>query len=401
MDLFITKEGQSFTFEKIKQIKNLNLDFSCNPSEIKFLGLNPNCEASYFIGVDWLKVNEAIIQVDPKIQRLDFMAMFLECLNTPYLNQKLREIYFIDFKNPQIEIDSISCDITPLLIIHFLNIVKKISNKGLKKDYIRVEENISKIKGKIKFSQQFKYNISRGRLNKNYCNYQEYSVDCLENQLLKKTLLFSGSYINKFYPNKQLQLNLHLCLSAFELVSDNVDAVMIKQVHINPVYKEYAEALTLAKLIMKRFAYSMSETTKCSQKKTPPFWIDMSLLFEIYVLGKLKEAFGSKLHYQVDGKYGVVDFIDNEKKIVIDAKYKLIYNENKFDIDNIRQVSAYARDKGIRNKLKASENELLPCCIIYPNKSKEPNFANRNLLEEKIEQFEKFWKIGICLPYVG
>jgi 5-methylcytosine-specific restriction endonuclease McrBC regulatory subunit McrC len=399
MIVFNTKEHNSFSDEEIEQLKELKLDFAYSQDEVKHLGLSPNMLTSYFIGVDWLKVNEVVIKVNPKISNLDFMSMFLECLNTPYLSKKLNDIYHIDLDSPQIEIDSVPFDITPMLIVHFLGVVRNLASKGLKKNYIRVEENLqSKVKGKIKFSNHFKSNIARGRYDKNYCNYQEYSANCLENQILKKTLLFAGSYINKYYPNKKTQTSYNFCMSAFDLISDDIDAIMIKRIRINPVYKEYAEALKLAKLILKRFAYSISETTNQEKKKTPPFWVDMSLLFELYVLGKLKESYGSQIQYQVNGKYGSVDFIKKDEKIVIDTKYKLIYNNSKYDIDNIRQISAYARDKSIRKKINVLPDELLNCCVIYPNFDKPTDFINRSLLEEEIGQFEKFWKIGIQLP---
>jgi 5-methylcytosine-specific restriction enzyme subunit McrC len=197
-----------------------------------------------------------------------------------------------------------------------------------------------------------------------------------------------------------MQTIYNYCISSFEGVSADVEAIMVKRIKINPLFKEYAEALELAKLILKRFAYSISETKKHDKKKTPPFWIDMSLLFELYVLGKLKDVYGNNIKYQINGKYGSVDFIKTDDKTVIDTKYKMIYNNSKYDIENIRQVSAYARDRGIRNKLNASQTEILNCCIIYPNIDKQENFNNRTLLEEEVQQFEKFWKIGIRLPMI-
>ena len=398
MRIFQTIEHRSFSVEELESIKELNLNFSCNEGEVKYIGLNPNLQTSYFIGIDWLKVNHSIIQVNPKIKNLDFMSMFLECLNSPNLNKEISRIYKIDLDNPKVEIDSIPFEITPMLIIHFLSVMRNLASKGLKRNFIRVEENLqSKVKGKIKFSQHFKYNISKGRFDKNYCNYQEYSVDCLENQLLKKTLQFCGSYLSKYYKKKEALSTFNYCISAFDLVSDDIDAIMVKKVRINPVYKEYAQALKLAKLILRRFGYSISQTTQLA-KTTPPFWIDMSLLFEIYVYGKLKKEFGSVIKYQQKGKYGNTDFLKLDEKIVIDTKYKLLYNDPFYEIENIRQISGYARDVNIRKKLNAGENELLPCCIIYPDPNSPTDFHNRSILDIKIDQFEKFWKIGIRLP---
>ena len=151
MPVFETVEHQSFESSEIQDIKNLKLDFSFLEGEIKYLGLNPNICTSYFVGVDWLKTGEHAIKVDPKIKGLDVMLMFQECMHTPYLNNVLGNIYHIDLDNPAIGVSNKSFDITPMLLIHFLSVLKQIVAKGLKKDYIREEENLaSKIKGKTK-----------------------------------------------------------------------------------------------------------------------------------------------------------------------------------------------------------------------------------------------------------
>lgn len=400
MKVYDIKEHRFFEDTELVEIKKFDLDFSSSDTEVKYLGLNRNIQASYYIGIDWLKEGEAAIKVNPKVKGLDVMKMFLECLNTPYLNRELEKIYHIDLDNPTIKIENNPFDITPMLIIHFISVLKNLVSKGLKKDYITREENLnSKVKGKIKFSQHLKKNIAKGRYDRNYCRYQDYSIDCVENQLLKKTLRFSISYLSRFYKEKTAFVAANYCMSAFEDVSDDIEAFMIKKVRVNPLFKEYAEAFKLAKMILRKFAYSMSETSKLETKKTPPYWIDMSLLFEIYVYGKLREEYGSTIQYQAKGKYGNTDFLKKDEKIVIDTKYKLIYNIERYEIENIRQISGYARDIGIRDKLKAKNDELLPCCIIYPNQLSPSDFSNRGLLtEEPIQQFEKFWKIGIALP---
>ncbi|MBK6771285.1 MAG: hypothetical protein IPG78_03920 [Ignavibacteria bacterium] len=62
-------------------------------------------------------------------------------------------------------------------------------------------------------------------------------------------------------------------------------------------------------------------------------------------------------------------------KMVIDAKYKTIYQEG-LNNEDIRQVSGYARLKEVYKefypekfypKFKNSENDLIDCLIIYPD----------------------------------
>ncbi len=398
--LYSIREHKIFSGYEAEEIKELHLDFSFRKGDVNFLGLSPNLQTGYYIGVDWLKEGEAAIQVNPKIQGLDYITMFMECFKAPEISDELFKIYKIHIDKPAIEIDSNHFEITPLLIIHFLNIMKSLVRKGLKKDYIRKEENLnSKFKGKLLFNQHLKNNIIKNRYDRNYCGYQNYSIDCLENRILKKTLQFVYVYINKYYKQKELLSNLNYCYSAFEYVSEEVEITEIKKIKINPLFKEYAEALRLAKMILKRFSYSINEVNKDFNDKVPPFWIDMSLLFECYVLGKLKEKFGSSIKYQAQGKYGAPDFLELKDKIILDTKYKLIYNDEKYEIENIRQISGYARDKGILKKLNVeNDNIVVDCVIIYPNADSKNNFTERQIKEGPIKQFQKFYKIGIRLP---
>jgi 5-methylcytosine-specific restriction endonuclease McrBC regulatory subunit McrC len=148
-----------------------NLEFSKqNPKihEIVNLGLsyfNNELCASYYIGIDWIKTKDEqqdytkSLVVHPKIKNLDYVRMFVHCLKHPEIAKFLKDSYHLDFKRPLIKLETANWKLTPFMIVHFLSLVDKITKQGLKKNYIVVEENLnSKIKGKIKFSQQLKKN---------------------------------------------------------------------------------------------------------------------------------------------------------------------------------------------------------------------------------------------------
>lgn len=368
--------------------------------------------SSYYIGIDWIKENESYIAVEPKIENLDYVKMFVHCLHHSEISKFIKDVYHVDFEKPQIETQNANWDLTPFLVVHFLSLVETITKHGLKSNYIFREENLnSKIKGKIIFSQHLKKNIVSKREDRIYCHFQEYSTDCLENRLLKKALLFVQSYTAKHLDKEKYKLlfqKQNRLLSAFNNISENISYSEIKRIKINALYKEYVEAIDLAKQILKRFGYSYKNTDKTDEKKLPPFWIDMSKLFELYVYSLLKDAYGSKIIYQLseDGKrqtrghYGDIDFMKLDDKILIDTKYKEIYTQDgKYDIDNIRQLSGYARDRKILEKLNiTSDNEVVDCVIIYPDKAANDNFKNRELKEKNIKQFTKFYKCGVKLP---
>jgi 5-methylcytosine-specific restriction enzyme subunit McrC len=113
--------------------------------------------ASYYIGIDWIKEKESYIAVEPKIENLDYVKMFVHCLHHSEISKFIKDVYHIDFQKPQIEPQNANWDLTPFLVVHFLSLVEIITKQGLKSNYIIRDENLnSKIKGKILFSQQLK-----------------------------------------------------------------------------------------------------------------------------------------------------------------------------------------------------------------------------------------------------
>lgn len=406
---FIIEEQECFCSTEKQNIKALQLDFEKRENEVKFLGLNPfDYSVSYYIGIDWLKENDSYIVVKPKITDLDYLRMFMSCLQHSDIYNYLKDIYHIDFTRSAITLDTEDWELTPFLIVHYLFLLEKITKQGLKKNYICKEENLNgKIKGKILFSKQLKKNILSKREDRSFCRYQDYSVDCPENKILKKALVFIKDYSYSFekkYP--ELSLKKSRLLAHFDQISDDITTNEIKQIKLNPIYKDYFEAIRIAKLILQRFGYSYSNINKTKENQLPPFWIDMSRLFELFVYIKLKDAYPQvKMDYQAHGKYGFVDFLDRSNKIIIDTKYKLCYAKEQYVGDDIRQLSGYARDIGILKKLgyKSEEEQnttVVGCVIIAPDKISNDHFVGRELInaDNRITQFAKFYWSGIRLP---
>lgn len=96
-------------------------------------------------------------------------------------------------------------------------------------------------------------------------------------------------------------------LSKFDYVSDDININSIVQIRSNKLYREYAEAIRLAKVILKHFDYSLSNV-EATENKVTPFVLDMSLLYEHYVYGLLHEAYREKISYQYRGETGLPDF---------------------------------------------------------------------------------------------
>ena len=150
-------------------------------------------------------------------------------------------------------------------------------------------------------------------------------------------------------------------------------------------------------MILRRFDYSLQNASK-TQESAPPFCIDMARLFELYVLNLLGSQ-SNNICFQFSGYSGYTDYLKIDEQIIIDSKYKLNY---RYDSNDIRQLSGYARDKRILEQLKILDEREIKCLIIYPNENGYSKLP-KSLIQasEPIPQFRNFFKISIKLPIIN
>jgi len=364
---------------------------------------------SYFIGLDWIETNKSAIYVASKLnnesKEIDFTSMLFSSLQHDSVSNNLEELFEVKLDKPVIEISQRQDILTPFLVVEFLSLLKKIVKKGLKKSYYRVEQNLqSRVKGKVLVAKTIKKNLVTNKSLYTYCRFDEFGVNNKENRLLKKALLFVKRYLptyGQLANHNDLQNTFNYINPAFTLVSDNIEVSEIKQTKTNVFYKEYEQALYLGKLILKRFGYNISNTVK-EKVKSPPFWIDMSKLFELYVLGLLKDRFYNNVKFQYKYCGNELDYLLNSEhyQMVIDAKYKLKYLTGKHDED-IRQVSGYARLKNVYKALKKEQGQIIDCLIIHPDQDNGlENLDEIDLKQTQIDQYYDVYKLGVKLPLV-
>ena len=351
---------------------------------------------SYYIGAFWLD-NEYTknIIINPKIDNIDFMNMFSKCLSYSNIVKGFNEIYSINFEEPPINYkgDVLIKGLDALTSIHFLRMLELELNNGLKRNFIRKKENLnSKIKGKIDFSNHIKKNIVTARDDRVYCSYFDYDINCLENRILKRALKICNSNIGLIY-------NFFNSMSFFSEVSDELHFYELNNIRLNPLYKKYKLLIKLAINIIKLRRYKDSN----KENSAPPFYIDMSLLFEKYVYALLMDSLKGKAKILYQKSYSWYklkpDFIikSNEYNYIADSKYKNIYDNN-INIEDIRQLSGYGRVENIIKEFTNDNNNYVPSClIIYPSE----NSNNTNIDFEKREEIKglvKFKKLAIKLP---
>ena len=374
-----------------------------------------NIEASYFVGVDWIVENELPIYIQPKLNKdkseVNYLKMLFDALQEPENFNHLDHLCEINFVKPTIKIDQTQDLLSPLLVIQYLQLLRRIVQKGLKKSYYPVVKNLNaRVKGKILVNATIKNNHAKNKMLYSYCKYDEFGINTIENKVLKKALMFSQKVIQNIngIDPEQLQGLFNYIQPAFYSVDEEVEIEELKTIKPNPLYKEYQQALKLAKFILKRYGYTIS-TVQPIEIQTPPFWIDMSKLFELYVFAKLKELFPLKgeVEYHIKTNRQELDFIINSKDkrclMVVDAKYKPQYKDGNISKDDIRQVSGYARMKSIYKELGMEDkhNEVIDCLVIYSDqKADRKDFVNDNFNFTPENNYVKFYKIGIELPIV-
>lgn len=211
-----------------------------------------------------------------------------------------------------------------------------------------------------------------------------------------KRISFLSSYVDNhsilFKANQQDVRNLiSYCRPAFELIGEEVEMYQLKHLKANPFFKEYKEAIKTGQYILKRFAYNITHTTE-QKVETPPFWIDMPRLFELYVYHQLLKANPERkdhLHYQFSTYGNALDLLIAAEKgsIVVDMKYKLHYKHGHIHED-IRQVSGYARLNTVRKECKITDDSNINCLIIYPK------VDDADLVDYSLDSISELLKIG-------
>jgi len=392
------------------------IKFEGNPNDYmgvpKYLGIDQNHCASYYIGASWLVQNELAVIVLPKLENIDFIKMFLAALEVDTENESdyFSKCYGIQFDEPLIETDERLNQLTPLLVLHYISLLERLVKHGLKKDYVVREENLkSKVKGRILFSKHLQKNVFQQREDRVFCQFQEYTDDIPENRLLKKALLFAERVINNYsslrkqiettdLPNRMAKINV-----AFQHISDDIEVWQVKKLSSNKLFKEHGQAVKVAKMLLRRFQYSI-DNANFERHTTPPFWIDMARLYEMWVYSKLVKASTNKVLFQEKGAYGrqIADFVIKEDKLILDAKYKTDYQKDIWvDIDDIRELSGNARDDRLISDI---DDTISPRCIIlYPGDNNELQSEKTHKIAEqgrKIPHYRNFYKISIPLPTI-
>ena len=216
------------------------------------------------------------------------------------------------------------------------------------KRYVREEDNLNYLNGKIKFIENVRYNSSN--LAKFYCEYDEFS----ENNILNQLFLFVSTCLynisNDSYNKKTLKFIMNY-YSDIKLV--RFDRFKVEKIKLSRNQELFKKPFNLAKMFVEKTSVDLS---KNKFENITLIW-DMNKLFEEFIfeiMKKYESELGCKLTSQRGRKLLVGDtskkrntFVDimlekiNGEKIVLDTKYKRFVSFDDFSNADVFQVSTY------------------------------------------------------------
>ena len=304
-------------------------------------GFGKVLQAQNYVGVIQTK-DGTTIEILPKIKNAttekskDILIKMLKTLkNSPFKNLSVANLK--SSKIPLFEI----------FISMFLEELTVLVRNGIKSDYISKEENLKFLKGKLKISEQIKYNtIHKERF---FVQYEEFISNRVENRLIKTTLkfLYNKSKLNK---NQQRIREFLFVFDEIE-ISHNIKTDFSK-IKLNRQMKDYEQVL----LWCKTFLFENSFSPYKGNDIAFALLFDMNLLFESFVYSYLKKSSNfqdiksqDKTHHLAYengiGRFRLKpDIVINGGKIIADTKWKILSEDKAYNgvlQDDMYQLYAY------------------------------------------------------------
>ena len=301
----------------------------------------------------------------------------------------LRTLKNFPFKSSNLA--SLKTQNLPLLEIFismFLYELEALVKKGIKSDYVVLEENLNFLKGKLSINEQIKRNsVHKERF---YVGYSEFLSDIKINRIIKTTLKFLYKKSN----SSKNQQKIRELLFIFDEVSECEDYKnFFAKLVINRQVKHYEQTLLWCKI----FLLNNSFTPHKGDDLAFALLFDMNALFESYVGNFIKKSFPgtilqhSEKHLVEDPKsFKLRPDIFLKGKFIADTKWKIVKSKDDISQADLYQLYAYGKkhecDKlhliypkidDIRQKtMKFRYDDEMWLEILYFDLEKDENNAN-------------------------
>ena len=303
----------------------------------------------------------------------------------------------------QSHISNLKTQHLPLLeifAIMFLNELEKLIKRGIKSDYVALEQNRRFLKGKLLFSENLRQNFAHKE--RFFTVSDEFISDIAPNRLIKSTLLLLAGLNFSAKTSQKIAQNRFV----FDEIapSKNYDKDFAKSVN-SVRYQGYENLLLWCKVFLKRQNFLPYQ----GSQKAFALLFDMNELFESFVAWCLKRTLNEKylVKSQEKAKFlaqkGEKDIFQirpdiviykksdskNSPLIIADTKWKILDDNEKnssISQSDLYQIFAYLAkyqcQKGILIYPKIDGYEQKPTTFIYKAKSNLPNNKTQDLTQE-------------------
>ena len=293
-------------------------------------------QAKSYVGVLQTK-SGLTIEILPKIadkndaerSKTVFIKMLRMLKNFPFKSSNLASLKTQNLPLLEIFISMFLCELEALV------------KKGIKSDYVALEENLNFLKGKLNIKEQIKKNsIHKERF---YVGYSEFLSDIKINRIIKSTLKFLYKKSN----SSKNQQKIREFLFMFDEVSTFDDYKnFFEKLVINRQVKHYEQTLLWCKI----FLLGNSFTPHKGNDLAFALLFDMNALFESYVGNFIKKKYAD-----VSLQHSEKHLVENPKsfklrpdiflkdKFIADTKWKIISSKDDISQADLYQLYAYGK----------------------------------------------------------
>lgn len=354
-----------------KNFKELENFILANSDEnAPFLKLGSDCNGKFiqarnYVGVLQIK-NGFMLEILPKItENSDNKS---KKYSKEILIKMLKSLKNFPFKNSNLA--HLNTDKSPLFeifITMFLDELSFVLKKGIKRNYVKLSDNLNFLKGKLIINEQIKRNIIHKE--RFYVEYDEFLMNIEINQIIKTTLEFLYKKSTSFKNCQRIREFLFI----FDGISKHNDCKnFFKNYKINPQIRHYKQIYLWCKV----FLLGNSFIALKGSSLAFAILFDMNKLFEKYV-----GEFIAKIYPNAKLQYAKKYLIDEPKSFILrpdiliefdkifDTKWKILTSKDDITQADLYQIYAYSK--------KYECNELF---LIYPK-----------ILGVQQEYISKFW----------
>ncbi|MBF0923191.1 MAG: McrC family protein [Campylobacter concisus] len=340
-------------------------------------------QARNYVGILQTK-SGLTIEILPKIadkndaerSKAVFIKMLRTLKNFPFKSSNLASLKTQNLPLLEIFISMFLCELEALV------------KKGIKSDYVALEENLNFLRGKLNINEQIKRNsIHKERF---YVGYSEFLSDIKINRIIKTTLKFLYKKSN----SSKNQQKIRELLFIFDEVSECEDYKnFFAKLVINRQVKHYEQTLLWCKI----FLLNNSFTPHNGDDLAFALLFDMNALFESYVGNFIKKKFQStalqhsEKHLIEDPKsFKLRPDIFLKGKFIADTKWKIISSKDDISQADLYQLYAYGKkhkcdklyliypkiDDTRQKTMKFRYEDVMWLEILYFDLEKDENNAN-------------------------